>query len=75
MSTRTCFNDKRYKFINKNDLNVFLEICLEAVNLSDVITEEDKEKREDIGDYINRFIKYTLYIFFILILIKKIFYF
>lgn len=35
-------------------------MCLEAVNLGDVISAEDKEKREDMSDYIMRFIKYAL---------------
>jgi hypothetical protein len=37
-----------------------LDICLESVNLLDVRTEDDREKREELKELLFKFMKFAL---------------
>ena len=41
-------------------VNIIKDICLESVHMLDVSTDDDKERREDLGNYLIQFIKYAL---------------
>lgn len=54
----TLIKGEHFNIIKTN--SCFEDLCLESVNLLDPRTEDDKERREELGENIYRFMKFAL---------------